>query len=221
MVGMARGRFMDLQTLKRSATPSDRPASAAARSPRKPAEQARRGDPAAPFWQRKSLAQMSRKEWESLCDGCGRCCLVKLEDEDTGAIHFTDIACRLLETQTCRCSDYANRAQRVPDCVRLTPRRVQTIPWLPPTCAYRLVAEEKDLYDWHPLISGTPSSVHEAGISVRDRVACGEDDLPIENYVDRIVAWPARNGAAPKISKAGPHEPGGAPGAKSPRRPGS
>jgi uncharacterized cysteine cluster protein YcgN (CxxCxxCC family) len=189
---------------KRSANTPDGPATSAGKTPRKRAERPLHRTPAVPFWRAKSLAEMSRKEWESLCDGCGRCCLVKLESEDTGEIHFTDIACRLLETDSCRCSDYRNRARRVPDCVRLTPRRVQALSWLPPTCAYRLVAEGKDLFSWHPLVSGTPASVHAAGISVRGKVSCGEDDIPIADYVDRIATWPAQNGVGagrPKLRK--------------------
>jgi uncharacterized protein len=209
---------------KRLANRRDQSAAATSKSTCKRAETAHRHDQSVPFWRRKSLAEMSRNEWESLCDGCGRCCLVKLESEDTGEIHFTDIACRLLETASCRCSDYTNRARRVADCVRLTPRRVQTLPWLPPTCAYRLVAEGKDLFPWHPLVSGTPSSVHAAGISVRGKVSCREDDIAIEDYVDRIVAWPAQNGAeagAAGIAKKIPKRPNRPAQEKSRRRPGS
>lgn len=145
-----------------------------------------------PFWRAKRLDEMSRSEWESLCDGCGRCCLVKLEEEGSGAIHYTSIACRLLEAGTCRCSDYARRKRRVPDCVKLTPAAVATIPWLPPTCAYRLVAEGKDLAWWHPLVSGDPRTVHAAGVSVRGRVEAFEDDVADEDCVNFIVRWPAR-----------------------------
>ena len=127
-------------------------------------------DPDLPFWQRKSLAQMSKAEWESLCDGCGRCCLVKLEDEDTAATYFTDVGCRLLDGQSCRCRDYPHRSEKVDDCVRLTPDNVGELGWLPPTCGYRLIADGRDLYWWHPLVSGDPDSVHAAGISVRGRV---------------------------------------------------
>ena len=145
-----------------------------------------------PFWLTKTLEEMSSSEWESLCDGCARCCLVKLEDEDTGDIHFTDIGCTLLDAKTCRCRDYRRRQNRVPDCVKLTPEAVRTLSWLPVTCAYRLVAEGKDLLDWHPLVSGSPDSVHEAGVSVRDRVIASEDDLDQELWPDRIVKWPNR-----------------------------
>ncbi len=148
--------------------------------------------PDAPFWKRKSLEQMSAAEWESLCDGCGRCCLNKLEDEDTGATFFTDVGCTLLDGETCRCKDYANRQKKVRDCVRLTPRSVRRIVWLPPTCAYTLVAQGRDLYWWHPLVSGDPQTVHAAGVSVRGRVRASEDDVPdaeLENY---IVNWPGK-----------------------------
>jgi uncharacterized protein len=146
----------------------------------------------APFWRRKSLEEMSPSEWESLCDGCARCCLVKLEDEESGEIHFTDIGCTLLDARTCRCRDYKRRQQRVPDCVKLTPEAVRTLNWLPITCAYRLVAEGKDLPAWHPLVSASPDSVHEAGVSVRGRVIASEDDLAQELWPDRIVKWPNR-----------------------------
>ena len=147
---------------------------------------------AAPFWRVKTLDEMSRNEWESLCDGCARCCLVKLEEEDTGDIHFTDIGCRLLDGKTCRCRDYERRNRRVPDCVRLTPAAVRALTWLPVTCAYRLVAEGKDLPDWHPLVSRSADSIHHAGVSVRGRVVAGEDDLAQELWPDRIVKWPNR-----------------------------
>jgi uncharacterized cysteine cluster protein YcgN (CxxCxxCC family) len=145
-----------------------------------------------PFWKTKSLAEMSDTEWESLCDGCGRCCLVKLEDEDDGKIHFTNIGCRLLDGDSCRCHDYANRSARVDDCVRLTADNLASLNWLPPTCAYRLLANGDDLYWWHPLVSGDPDTVHGAGISVRGRVFADEDALPEEKLVDHIVAWPGK-----------------------------
>jgi len=150
-----------------------------------------------PFW-RKPLEDLTRAQWESLCDGCGRCCLVKLEDEDTGRIHFTDVTCRLFDAQSCRCTDYPGRKAKVPDCVKLTPKRVREIPWLPPTCAYRLVAEGKDLYPWHPLLSGDPESVHRAGVSVRGRAGPHEDEIALPDVLDRIVRWP---GMAPRGKK--------------------
>ncbi len=146
----------------------------------------------APFWKTKSLEQMTNSEWESLCDGCGRCCLSKLEDADTGEIHFTHVGCRLLDAAACRCSDYENRSEKVDDCVRLTPENLREIDWLPPTCAYRLVADGRDLYWWHPLVSGDPNTVHAAGVSVRGRVRASEVDVPDNMLEDHIVKWPGR-----------------------------
>lgn len=142
-----------------------------------------------PFWRRLTLDEMSTGQWESLCDGCARCCLNKLEDEETGDIAWTSIRCRLLDDSTCRCSDYANRSRHVPDCIQLTPHTVRTLSWLPPTCAYRLVAEGHDLYWWHPLVSGDPETVHHAGISVRGRTV-GERSVSFVDWEDFIVDWP-------------------------------
>ncbi len=120
------------------------------------------------YWERVPLSQMTAAEWEALCDGCGRCCLNKLEDADTGEVWFTRIACRLLDSDTCRCRDYANRRAEVPECVVLTPDRLPQIAyWLPSTCAYKLLYEGRRLHDWHPLISGTAQSVHDVGVSVQ------------------------------------------------------
>jgi uncharacterized cysteine cluster protein YcgN (CxxCxxCC family) len=157
----------------------------------------KRAEPA-PFWRSKALEEMSTPEWESLCDGCGRCCLVKLEDEDTGDIHFTDIGCKLLDGHGCRCTDYSHRRKRVRDCVKLTPAAVRALPWLPSTCAYRLVAEGRDLAWWHPLVSGSPATVHEAGISVRGKVSASEVDVPVELWPERIVKWPNKPGRSRK-----------------------
>jgi uncharacterized cysteine cluster protein YcgN (CxxCxxCC family) len=143
-----------------------------------------------PFWRVKALEDMSTPEWESLCDGCGRCCLVKLEDEDTGDIHFTDIGCKLLDGGSCRCKDYPRRRRRVRDCVKLTPAAVRSLNWLPSTCAYRIVAGGGELAWWHPLVSGSDETVHQAGVSVRGRVGASEEDVPVELWPDRIVEWP-------------------------------
>ena len=148
-----------------------------------------------PFWKTKPIAEMSLSEWESLCDGCGLCCLNKLEDDDTGEVVFTSSACKYLDLGTCRCADYANRQHNVPDCVALNPGRLHRLPWLPETCAYRLVAESRDLYWWHPLVSGDPESVHEAGISVRGRVTPEGAAEDLEAFV---IQWVRPGGPIPR-----------------------
>ncbi|MEN6543977.1 YcgN family cysteine cluster protein [Parvibaculum sp.] len=142
-----------------------------------------------PFWKRKTLEEMTRKEWESLCDGCAKCCLVKLEDEDTLEISFTSSVCKLLDCDTCRCKDYPNRSKLVPDCVQLTPEVIYEVSWMPPSCAYRLIAEGKDLPSWHPLVSGETESVHRAGMSVRGKVI-SEEEVDFDDICDYIVDWP-------------------------------
>ena len=122
------------------------------------------------FWKEKTLHQMSQEEWESLCDGCGKCCLIKLEDEDTGELHNTNVACALFNPDSCRCNDYEHRFEKVDDCVDLKPDNVLEISWLPSTCAYRLLASGQDLPWWHPLVSGSAETVHEAGISMLAKV---------------------------------------------------
>lgn len=139
------------------------------------------------FWREKRLTEMSPEEWESLCDGCGRCCLEKLEDPDTGEIAHTNVACGLLDLETCRCSNYAERHRFMPDCVPLDHTNVGELKWMPSTCAYRLLAEGKDLPAWHPLITGDPESVVRAGISVKGRVVSVND---VEDIEDHIVEWP-------------------------------
>ena len=127
------------------------------------------------FWKRKSLAEMSADEWESLCDGCGMCCMLKVQDEDTGDVFYTDVACRLFDIDTCRCTDYANRAKIVADCLVLTPDEKDAYEWLPDSCAYRRLANGQDLPGWHPLVTGRPESVHEAGISMQGKAVSEKD----------------------------------------------
>ena len=145
--------------------------------------------PPRPFWETKRLSEMSGAEWESLCDGCGRCCLHKLRHEDDGELSFTNVACHLLDLHQCRCGDYANRQRIVPDCVGLTPRALRDIDWLPPSCGYRRVAEGRGLAWWHPLVSGSPETVHSAGVSVRGRAISEREAGPLE---DHIADWPGR-----------------------------
>ncbi|MFN4241561.1 MAG: YcgN family cysteine cluster protein [Erythrobacter cryptus] len=145
------------------------------------------GELRARFWEL-PLEALSRSEWEALCDGCGRCCLHKLEDEETGEVHDTNIACRLLDPATARCRDYRNRKAFVPDCLRLTPRIVATVQWLPSTCAYRLRAEGRPLPGWHYLLSGDRHKVEEVGVSVIGRVVSETEAGPLEHH---IVEWPS------------------------------
>ena len=157
--------------------------------------------PAAPFWRSKRMSEMTKAEWESLCDGCGRCCLNKLTDEETNQTVYTDVGCRLLDDRTCRCKDYPRRKSRVKDCIQLTPRNVARLHWLPPTCGYRLVAAGRDLAWWHPLVSGDPETVHSAGISVRGRVTANEKYVPDAKLEEYIVSWPGKwpKGARGKV----------------------
>ncbi len=136
-----------------------------------------------PFWETVPLYRMSREQWESLCDGCGKCCVHKLEDDETGQIFPTNVACRLLDPATAKCKDYANRRAHVPECVRLTPSKLDTIDWLPASCAYLRVHRGQGLADWHPLISGDPDSVHRAGISVRGKTVSEDAVGDLENHI--------------------------------------
>lgn len=138
------------------------------------------------FWNQKSLEAMSNDEWESLCDGCAQCCLHKLEDEDTGTVYVTQIVCQLIDLPTCQCSDYKNRSTLVPTCVTMKPKDARNIQWMPMTCAYRLLAENKPLPAWHPLVSGSKKSVIDAGISIMNN-AIPENDIPESDWPDYIV----------------------------------
>ncbi len=141
----------------------------------------------APFWQQKRLDRLTPEEWESLCDGCGRCCVIKLEDADTGETHYTDVACRLYDDHSCRCGQYDIRASLVKGCVVLTPRSLpQVAHWLPRSCAYRRLHEGRSLADWHPLVSGDPESVHEAGISLRHRTV-PEWEVTEDELEDHVI----------------------------------
>jgi uncharacterized protein len=135
-----------------------------------------------PFWRTTPLARMSKTEWESLCDGCGKCCLHKIR-EKSGALKFTNVACRLLDTHSCQCGNYPRRKALVTDCVVLTPTSLKSLDWLPDTCAYRLVRDGQDLPSWHPLVSGNPESVHRAGISMQDRCISEREAGPLEDHV--------------------------------------
>ena len=140
------------------------------------------------FWNTKSLQEMTREEWESLCDGCGRCCLHKLEDIDTGLLFYTNVVCRLLDEKSCRCRNYPQRKALVSDCMQLSPDKQDQFVWLPTSCAYRRLAEGKDLEPWHQLISGDPESVRQAGISVHGRTV-SEEAINSDELEDHIITW--------------------------------
>jgi len=145
------------------------------------------------FWREKSLEEMSSSEWESLCDGCARCCLIKLEDEETEQVHYTGVVCRYLEQEDCRCTQYPDRSVLVPDCVQLTPGGARDYGWRPDTCAYRLVANGQDLPDWHHLVSGSRETVHTAGMSVRGR-CLSEEYVHPDAFEDQVIQWVGQSG---------------------------
>ena len=140
------------------------------------------------FWEEKALSEMSREEWESLCDGCGKCCLHKLEDADTGEIHHTDVACRFLDPKTIQCGKYLTRQRYVGNCVVMTPELLESLPWMPSTCAYRLLYEGKPLPRWHHLVSGNRNTIHEQGHSIKGRSV---DERVAGDFEDHLVDWPA------------------------------
>ena len=145
---------------------------------------------AARFWERKRMEQMSDAEWEALCDGCGKCCLNKLEDESSGEVVLTNVACRLLDDQSCRCAQYDIRHQFVPECIVLKPSNIEDhLYWMPQTCAYRLIYEGRPLEAWHPLISGSAQSVHDAGVSVQGKTV-PEFEVDEDDWEDHIIEEP-------------------------------
>lgn len=143
-----------------------------------------------PWWEAKPLVQMSGEEWESLCDGCGKCCLVKLQDAQSERIYFTDVACKLLDCSTGRCRDYANRSTHVPDCVRLSPSNLDDLEWMPPDCAYRRLYEDKPLPGWHPLVTGNPDSTNASGAGVAGMPLVCETTVSDDDLEDHVVSWP-------------------------------
>ena len=142
-----------------------------------------------PFWQEKSLEQMTEQEWESLCDGCGKCCLHKLMDEDSDEVYYTNVACSWLNSKTCSCKDYPNRFSSGEECLKLTRDKIDEFHWLPDTCAYRLLSEEKTIPEWHPLITGSKSAMHAAGESVRNKVVY---EIDVIDWEDHIINHPNR-----------------------------
>lgn len=140
------------------------------------------------FWKHKSLEQLNDQEWEQLCDGCGRCCLQKLECADTGEIFYTELACRLLDLQDCSCTDYANRTQVVESCLDLRELKANDWQFMPSSCAYRLLYEGKPLFDWHPLIAGNHLLMETAGIFVKGRVL-HDIDVEEDDFEEHLVTW--------------------------------
>ena len=140
------------------------------------------------FWETKTLGQMSQEEWESLCDGCAKCCQIKYQHPRTNELAVTQVVCELLDLDTCKCTNYENRHKLIDECIELTPRGIPDLYWLPSTCAYRLVTEKKPLFDWHPLVSGDENSVHDAGISVRGSVI-SEKDVHPDDIESQYVKW--------------------------------
>ena len=142
----------------------------------------------AEFWKKKDLTAMNPEEWEALCDGCGKCCLFKFTNPNENTVRFTNVVCRYMDLETCRCTRYANRHELVPTCLVVTPQLSRELKWMPSTCAYRRLAEGKGLDWWHPLVSGNPNSVHKAGVSVRE-IAVSEEEINPDDLEDYVVDW--------------------------------
>ena len=147
-----------------------------------------------PFWRVKRMKDMNKREWESLCDNCGKCCCIRLEDEETGNIYITDVACKLFDAEACKCTSYASRSEKVPDCVTLTKDNIDKLHWMPKTCAYRLISEGKELPYYHHLVSGSSSTIHDDGMSVKNAVV-SETDVSEDEQIKRIVIWPGEPSA--------------------------
>lgn len=143
-----------------------------------------------PWWELTSLADMTSEQWESLCDGCGKCCLVKIQDAQTERIYFTDVACTLLDCTTGQCKDYAHRQQHVPDCVKLSKDNLEDLEWMPPDCAYRRLYEHKPLLSWHPLVTGDAQSTNAHGAGIVGMPLVSEADVDDDDLEDHVVTWP-------------------------------
>ena len=143
------------------------------------------------WWLDKSLSQMSRSEWEQLCDHCGKCCLLKLEDEGSGDVYYTDVACYLVEEETCKCGNYQEREILVPDCLKLTPDNLEQVSWMPLSCAYRRIMEGRGLSEWHHLVCGDKEEIHRQGISIKNKYVC---ESKVEDVEERVVEWPLLTG---------------------------
>lgn len=143
------------------------------------------------WWQEKRLSELSRDEWESLCDHCGKCCLLKLEDEDTGDVYYTDVACKLVDPETCHCGDYLQREMLVPDCLKLTPGNLEQVSWMPLSCAYRRIMEGRGLPDWHHLVCGDKAEIHRRDMSIKGRYV---DEREVQDVEEHVVEWPLIEG---------------------------
>lgn len=155
-----------------------------------------------PWWENKKLSEISRDEWESLCDHCGKCCLIKLEDEEDGQVYYTNVICDLFKNENCHCSDYWNREALVPTCIRLTQDNLEHINWMPPSCAYRRIQDEQGLPDWHHLVSGDKNTIHKVGKSVKNRTIFEKEIINEQDYEEHVVEWPLIEKSAKHKQKA-------------------